>query len=99
MKNSLLLKVINGLPRGNFDYNAALPEHINTLNEQLEKEGVSLFYVDGDVCTTALVALAHNVLLNVDLIYGRHDGGAFDISAEEWGEYKVPWRHSSIIKQ
>ena len=53
-----------------------------------------LFYVEGDVCTTAVVAVAHGVLLTVDLVYGRHDGGAFDIPGEEWLQYKP--EHSSI---
>ena len=64
------------------------------INDQLEEEGVSLLYISGDVCTNAIVALAHGVLLSVDLIYGRHNGGAFDITAEEWREYRE--EHSAL---
>ena len=40
-----------------------------------------LVYVEGDVATNALVAVAHGVLLSVDLIYGRHDGvGAMSLT-------------------
>ena len=86
--------LINALPRGKFDYNAAKAEELDSLNQELSKEGVRLFYVEGDVCTTAIVAVAHGVLLNVDLVYGRHDGGAFDIPDEEWRLFKP--EHSSI---
>ena len=88
------MNVINALPRGKFDYNAAKAEDLESLNQELSKEGVRLFYVEGDVCTTAVVAVAHGVLLNVDLVYGRHDGGAFDIRADEWRLYKP--EHSSM---
>ena len=33
----------------------------------MEKEGVQFFYVNGDVATNALIAVAHGVALNVDL--------------------------------
>ena len=88
------MKVINGLPRGKFDYNAAKAEDLDSLNKELGEAGVRLFYVEGDVCTTAVVAVAHGVLLCVDLVYGRHDGGAFDIGAEEWGQYRE--EHSGL---
>ena len=87
-------QVINALPRGRFDYNPEVPGSLEALNAELETEGLSLFYVKGDVCTSAIVAVAHGVLLNVDLVYGRHDGGAFDMRAEEWREYKE--QHSGV---
>ena len=31
---------------------------------------------------------------STDLVYGRHDGGAFDISAEEWRLYRE--EHSAL---
>ena len=82
------LKVINALPRGEFDVNAQDRDKLDSLNREMETEGVKFFYVDGDVATNALVTVAHGVALNVDLIYGKHDGGVFDIDREDWNEYK-----------
>ena len=57
-------------------------------NKELEKEDVKLFFVDGDVCTNALLAVAHDHLLACDLVYGRSDGGFLSISKEEFQEFK-----------
>ena len=57
------LNYINALPRKNFDINCQDKEQLSTLNSQLENEGVKLFYIDGDVCTNAIVAVAHGVAL------------------------------------
>ena len=77
------LNVIHALPRGltKFDFNCQDPGQLNSANRELEEAGVRLVYVEGDVATNALVAVAHGVLLSVDLIYGRHDGvGAMSLT-------------------
>ena len=65
------MKVINALPRGWFDYNAAKADDMDSLNEELGEAGVSLFYVEGDVCTTAVVVVAHGVLLRQTGVHCR----------------------------
>ena len=82
------LNVIKALPRGKFDVNAQDSEKLASLNVEMEKEGVKFFYVDGDVGTNALVTVAHGVALNVDLIYGKHDGSVFDIERDDWNSFK-----------
>jgi len=82
------LKVINALPRGKFDVNAQDQDKLESLNVEMESQGVKFFYVDGDVATNALVTIAHGVALTVDLIYAKHDGGVFDISRDDWKQYK-----------
>ena len=82
------LNVVNALPRGKFDVNAEEKEKLDGLNLEMEKEGVQFFYVNGDVATNALIAVAHGVALNVDLIYGKSDGGVFDIERDAWNEYR-----------
>lgn len=82
------LKVIEALPRGKFDVNAQDREKLESLNVEMEKEGVKFFYVAGDVGTNALITIAHGVALNVDLIYGKHDGSVFDIEREDWNSFK-----------
>ena len=82
------LRVINALPRGKFDVNAQDKEKLESLNLEMEKEGVKFFYVDGDIATNALVIVAHGVAICVDLIYGRHDGGFLDIESSDWKEWR-----------
>ena len=65
------LNYINALVRGKFDFNASNKEELAAANKELEEEGVQLFFVDGDVCTNALLAIAHDHLLACDLVYGR----------------------------
>jgi len=88
------LNVINALVRNKFDYNCTDETEMKTLNSILEKEGVELFYVAGDICTNAIVAVAHNVALECDLVYGHHDGEGFntitkerfrELRPEDWG--------------
>ena len=88
------LNVIKALPRGKFDVNAQDRDKVDSLNVEMEKEGVKFFYVDGDVGTNALVTIAHGVALTVDLIYGKHDGSVFDIEREDWNSYKE--EHSGL---
>ena len=82
------LKVIQALPREQFDVNAQDRDKLDMLNLEMEKEGVKFFYVEGDVATNALITVAHGVALCVDLIYGKHDGSVFDIEREDWNQYK-----------
>ena len=49
---------------------------------------MQLFFVDGDVCTNALLAVAHDHLLACDLVYNRSDGGFMGIPKEEFDEFK-----------
>ena len=82
------LKVIQALPREQFDVNAQDRDKLDMLNLEMEREGVKFFYVEGDVATNALITVAHGVALCVDLIYGKHDGSVFDIEREDWDQYK-----------
>ena len=82
------LKYIGALVRGKFDFNASDKEELAKANKELRLEGVQLFFVDGDVCTNALIAVAHDHLLACDLVYGRSDGGFLGISKEEFDEFK-----------
>ena len=82
------LKYAGALVRGKFDFNATDKEELAAANKELEEEGVQLFFVDGDICTNALLAVAHDHLLACDLVYNRSDGGIFGISKEEFDEFK-----------
>ena len=82
------LNYAGALVRGKFDFNATDAEELGKANKELEEEGVKLFYVDGDVCTNALMAVAHDHLLSCDCVYNRSDGGIFDISKEEFDQFK-----------
>ena len=82
------MKVISAIPRGEFDVNAEDKEQLEKLNREVRKEGVEMFYVEGDVATNALVVVAHGVALSVDLIYGHHQGGIFHIGPAEWLEFR-----------
>ena len=76
--------MINALQREKYDYNVGIMEEYEAANKVLEKEGVSLFYVDGDVATNSLALLINKTLLTVDLLYGSHDGQrVFDKSKDE----------------
>ena len=45
---------------------------------------MTLFYVDGDLATNSLALLTERTLLNVDLLYGSHDGErVFDKSKKD----------------
>ena len=80
------IKVINGFPRNldKFDVNSLDKDELAAVNDELEKEGVKLFSVEGDVATNALAAVTNNILLNCDLVYGSHDGvSAFGLTKEQ----------------
>ena len=79
------LNVVKALPRdlGRFDVNAKDGAQLATANTELERAGVSLVHIAGENFTEATVAIAHNHLLLVDLLYGCHDGvSLFDLSKE-----------------
>ena len=82
------LNVVKALPRGKLDVNAQDRNQLDSLNVEMEREGVEFFYIEGDVATNTLITIAHGVALNVDLVYGRHDGGVMDIEREVWNQYK-----------
>ena len=71
------LNYVNALPRKEFDFNYTSDNDLKEANEILKKEGVELFYIKGDVFTHSLFAIAHNVALECDLLYGHHDGEGF----------------------
>jgi len=83
------LNFVNGLIRKKFDYNSTDENDLKAANSKLEKEGVQLFCVDGDVACNAVVAIAHNIAIECDLIYGHHDGeGMFGLTKETFREFR-----------
>merc|ERR1711892_689646 len=82
------LNFVNALVRMKFDYNCTDQADLKTVNSKLEKEGVTLHYVEGDIGTNAIVAIAHNVALECDLVYTHHDGeGMFHISKDQFRKF------------
>ena len=80
---------VNGLIRKKFDYRCTDKTELETVNSLLEKEGVKLHYVEGDVACNAIIAIAHNIALECDLIYGHHDGeGICHLSKEDFRKFK-----------
>ena len=57
------LNFINALPRKKYEVNCHDKAQLFSLNSQLENEGVQLFYIDGDVATNSICAVAHGVAL------------------------------------
>jgi len=83
------LNFTNALIRKNFDYVCTKEAELKAANSILEKEGVKLFCVDGDVACNSVLAIAHNIAIECDLIYGHHDGeGMFSFSKETFREFK-----------
>jgi len=83
------LNFVNGLIRKKFDYRCTDKTELETVNSILEKEGVKLHYVNGDVACNAIIAIAHNIALECDLIYGHHDGeGMVHMSKEDFRKFK-----------
>ena len=83
------LNFVNALIRKKFDYNCTDENDLKAANAKLEKEGVKLFCVDGDVACNAVVVIAHNIALECDLVYGYHDGeGMLHMSKENFREFK-----------
>ena len=56
------LTFINALARGKLDYNVKNAAELRAVSSLLEKEGVKLFYVAGDVATNAILVVAHGIL-------------------------------------
>lgn len=71
------LNYVNALPRKQFDFDYTSDKDLAEANEILNKEGVELFYINGDVVAHSLFSIAHNVALECDLLYGHHDGEGF----------------------
>jgi len=71
------LQFVNALVRYKFDVDITNQSELQTANSVLEKEGVKLHYVDGDVVTDSILAIAHNVALECDLVYTHHDAEGF----------------------
>jgi len=93
------LNFINCLPRNKFDYDCTNGKDMDTVNTKLEKEGVKLFYVDGDVATDAIIAVVHDVALECDLIYGHHDGeGIFEMDKETFRQFKPEHWNERLFK-
>jgi len=83
------LTFINALARGKLDYNVKNAAELRAVSSLLEKEGVKLFYVAGDVATNAILVVAHGILLECDLVYGHHDGfGFMQISGHRFKELR-----------
>ena len=78
--------MINGLPRNldKFDFDLNISEDYEAAKKELAMEGVTLFYVEGEVGTNSISLVLAETLLSVDLMYGSHDGhGAFGYSLEK----------------
>ena len=75
--------------RNKFDYDVTDETRVAAANSVLKNEGVELFYVAGDVGTNSVLAVAHGVALECDLVYGHHDGeGLMYIDGERWREMR-----------
>ena len=78
------VKLVKGLPRDKYDYNAQDPDQLSHLNSILEKEGATVYYVTGDVGCNSVSVICHKVLLTADLVYGAADGGGcFGINKDD----------------
>ena len=53
----------NTYKRKKYEVNCHDKAQLFSLNSQLENEGVQLFYIDGDVATNSICAVAHGVAL------------------------------------
>ena len=71
------LNHVNALPNRKFDFDYTSDKDLEEVNKILNKEGVELFYIKGDVTTHSLFSIAHNVALECDLLYTHHDGEGF----------------------
>merc|ERR1719285_587930 len=87
------LNYVGALVRKRFDFNMSKEGDLEKVNKILEPEGVKLFSIEGDVCTNAILAIAHGVLLSIDLIYGNVHGGLFGWTKEDMqGDSFAVWR-------
>ena len=83
------LQFVNALKRNKFDFDCTNLSELQDANSVLEKEGVKLHYVDGDVVTDSILAIAHNVALECDLVYTHHDAEGFlHMDKEEFRKLK-----------
>ena len=61
-----------------FDYLSDKTEDVKSLNDVLEKEGVEIFNIEGDVAANAVMCLVQKeVMLECDLLYGHQNGEGF----------------------
>ena len=93
--------MIQALPRNltKFDVNCQDPDQLASLNRELDKLGVTLFYVNVDVTCNSLNAVAFNTLLTVDLIYGSHNGvGAFGLTKDEFVKRGVELSNTRLFR-
>lgn len=90
------LQWVAALPKGRLDFDCTEPAELAQANSLLDKEGVSLHYVQGDCVTNSLFALAHGVLCEADLLYTHQDGEGFlTIDKERFRELRpedAVWR-------
>jgi len=90
------LQYVNAIPRNQFDFDYTSDKDLTEANEILNKEGVQLFYIRGDVVTHSLFSIAHNVAFECDLLYGHADGEGFlMVDKEQFRELKTEdafWR-------
>jgi len=77
------LKAVGALPRGKLDYNVCVEGEVDKVNELLNEDGVKIHSIKGEVCTDAIIAIAHKVAISVDLIYGKVDGSLLMMSKED----------------
>jgi len=79
-----LQKFPEGISKDTADYEYTDPTQLKKLNKLLENEGVEFHYVDGDIASHALIAVAHKTALEVDIIYSSCAGGFMGLSEKQF---------------
>ena len=67
------LKAANALPKEKLDYDCLVDSNVQSANEALIPEGVTLKFTKGDMLTQSIFLLAYETGVEVDLLYGHHD--------------------------
>ena len=81
--NEMKLNHIKALPRKKIDFDYTNNDDLDNINKILRDEGVEMFHIDGDVCTNALICVAHKVALECDILYTHDDGDGFLMMDQE----------------
>ena len=75
--SEIKLNFVSGLPRGKLDFDYTDHQQLDKLNSELNSEGLSLHYIDGDCATNSLFCVAQGVALECDILYTHADGEGF----------------------
>jgi len=92
------LNHVNALVRKQLDYNSFDSESLQNVNSTLEKEGVKIVPVPGDLLTNVTMVIAHGFILTCDLLYTLDEGECMGVSNEEWLEFKDKHRMLRLFK-